>query len=653
MAEVGSISLYIALALSSYGLIGSVLGKMLHSYQLQLSALRTAYLIPVALLISTVSLVIAFLRHDFSLEYVADHSNLAMDPIYTWVAFYAGNEGSLLYIALVLSLLTLITVYFMPKALESIKSYTFGILIGILTFFLAVMTFMANPFDTLPFIPRDGQGINPLLTHPGMFFHPPMLMAGLVGISVPFSIAMGMLITGNISNNWVELGRVWSLIIWAILAIGLLLGSWWAYTILGWGGYWAWDPIENVALMPWLVLTAFIHSIMVQKRRNLFKIWNIVLINIAFTMAFFGIFINRGGPVVSVHSFASSALGWVFLGFLAFSLVFSFGVFYLRRKHLKGTSSLDSMLSREASFLANNILLLAIAFVTLWGVVFPLVSEVFQGTTVTVAAPFYNQVNGPLFFVLIFLMGVGPLIPWRNSSWNSLRKAIQLPGLIAIVLIIFLLLMGITKPFAFLSYGLCAFVTTGILREWVKGTLSLKDKGHNYASAFIRLVAANRPRYGGYVAHLALVSLALGVIGSSFYGIQKDVILAKGESVTVDKYHVEYIDTQVLIRADRTEFLNYLKVTDGKKRDINMMAWRAYYPEQNMAATRAAIKSTLIEDLYIVSTEALEDGRVAFRILVNPLVWWMWFAGPILVMGTLIALWPQSTVSLSRSDYPI
>jgi cytochrome c-type biogenesis protein CcmF len=576
-----------------------------------------------------------------------------MDPIYTWVAFYSGNEGSLLYIAMVLSLLTAIAVKFMPKSLESIKPYTFAILSGILTFFLAVMTFMANPFDTLPFIPADGQGINPLLTHPGMFFHPPMLMAGLIGVSVPFSIAMGMLITGHISNNWVEFGRVWSLLIWATLAIGLLLGSWWAYTILGWGGYWAWDPIENVALMPWLVLTAFIHSIMVQKRRGLFKVWNIVLINIAFTLALFGMFINRGGPVVSVHSFASSALGWVFLGFLAFSLVFSFGVFYLRRTNLKGTASLDSMLSREAAFLANNILLLAIAFVTLWGVVFPLVSEVFQGTTVTVAAPFYNKVNGPLFFVLIFLMGVGPLIPWRNSSWGSLRKAIQLPGLVATGAIILLLLMGITKPFAFLSYGLCAFVATGILREWIKGTLSLKGKGHNYAFAFVKLVAANRPRYGGYIAHLALVSLALGVIGSSFYGIQKDVILAKGESVKVDTYNIEYIETKVLIKADRTEFLNYLNVTDDRNRNIEMMAWRAFYPDQNMAATRAAIKSTLIEDLYIVSTEALADGRVAFRILVNPLIWWMWFAGPLLVTGTLIALWPQSTVAFSKSDYPM
>ena len=309
MAETGFVSLLIALALSIYGMIGSVAGKGTGAQQLQESAKRTAYLVPAALLISTLSLVVAFLRRDFSLEYVAGNSNLAMDPIYTWVAFYAGNEGSLLYIAFVLSLMTAAAAAFAPRSLRGSMPYTLAILMGIQTFLLGVMSIMANPFDVLPSTPPDGQGINPLLTHPGMFFHPPMLMAGLIGVSVPFALAMGMLINNSTSDDWVDAGRVWSLIIWAILGIGLLLGSWWAYTILGWGGYWAWDPIENVALMPWLVLTGFLHSIMVQKRRGLFRVWNVVLMNVAFTLALFGIFINRGGPVVSVHSFASSTLG--------------------------------------------------------------------------------------------------------------------------------------------------------------------------------------------------------------------------------------------------------------------------------------------------------------------------------------------------------
>ena len=653
MAETGFVSLLIALALSIYGMVGSVAGKGIGAQQLQASAKRTAYLVPVALLVSTISLVLAFLRRDFSLEYVAGNSNLAMDPIYTWVAFYAGNEGSLLYIAFVLSLMTAAAAAFAPRSLRGSMPYTLAILMGVQTFFLGVMSIMANPFDVLPSTPPDGQGINPLLTHPGMFFHPPMLMAGLIGVSVPFALAMGMLINNSTSDDWVDAGRVWSLIIWAILGIGLLLGSWWAYTILGWGGYWAWDPIENVALMPWLVLTGFLHSIMVQKRRGLFRVWNVVLMNVAFTLALFGIFINRGGPVVSVHSFASSTLGWVFLGFLAFSLLFSFGVFFIRYGSLRSTTSLDSTLSREAAFLANNLLLLSIAFVTLWGVVFPLISEVFRGVTVTVGAPFYDRINGPLFLALIFLMGVGPLMPWRTASWSTLRRAVQTPGLVALAAVALLLAFRVTQPFALISYGLCAFVAAGILREWARGTLSRRRNGESYPVAFLRLIASNRPRYGGYIVHLAVVALALGIAGSSFYDVQRDVILAPGESVEVGGYRIEYTGTRTGVRSDRTEFLNDLQVSQGNGAPWPMMAWRALYPAQNIAATRAAIRSTPIEDLYIVSSESLDDGRVAFRILVNPLVWWMWLAGPILVLGTLVALWPQQAYSTARTQRPV
>ena len=653
MAEAGFVSLLIALALSIYGMIGSVVGKGTGAHQLQVSAKRTAYLVPAALLISTLALVIAFLRRDFKLEYVAGHSNLAMDPVYTWVAFYSGNEGSLLYIAFVLSLMTAAVVAFAPRTLRGSMPYTLAILMAVQAFFLGVMSIMANPFDVLPSTPPDGQGINPLLTHPGMFFHPPMLMAGLVGVSVPFALAMGMLINGSTSDDWVDTGRVWSLIIWAILGIGLLLGSWWAYTILGWGGYWAWDPIENVALMPWLVLTGFLHSIMVQKRRGLFRVWNVVLMNVAFTLALFGIFINRGGPVVSVHSFASSTLGWVFLGFLVFSLLFSFGVFFIRYGSLRSTTSLDSTLSREAAFLANNLLLLAIAFVTLWGVVFPLISEVFRGVTVTVGAPFYDRVNGPLFLVLIFLMGVGPLMPWRTASWLTLRKAVQTPGLVALGTVALLLAFRVTHPFALMSYALCAFVAAGILREWAKGTVSRRRNGLSYPMAFLGLIASNRPRYGGYIVHLAVVALALGVAGSSLYDVQRDVILAPGESVDVEGYRIEYTGTRTQVRSDRTEFLNDLQVSRGNGEPRPMMAWRAFYPAQNIAATRAAIRSTPIEDLYIVSSESLDDGRVAFRILVNPLVWWMWLAGPILVLGTIVALWPQQISTTARTQRPV
>jgi cytochrome c-type biogenesis protein CcmF len=647
VGEIGSISLYIALVLGVYAAVGSVVGQMRHSPQLVESARHVTYLVPAVLGVSTLALVVAFLTHDFEIEYVFAHSSLSMNPAYTWVASYAGNEGSLLYIALVLAVMVAVAVALMPATLAQSTPYAIAIMMVVLVFLMGVMATLADPFDKLPIVPADGQGINPLLTHPGMFLHPPLLMAGLIGATIPFAIMSGQMLAGHRGDEWVDPARVWGLIVWLLLGAGVLLGAWWAYTILGWGGYWAWDPIENVGLMPWLVLTALLHSIMVQKRRGMFRMWNVVLMDIAFTLSLFGIFINRGGPVPSVHSFASSVLGWAFLAFLGIGAAFSIGVFFLRHSTLRSQASLDSMLSREAAFLLNNLLLVGITFVTLWGVVFPLVSQMFRGVTVTVLAPFYNQLNGPLLLALILLMGVGPLLPWRHASANSLRRALQTPGIVALGTVGLLLALRLTNPFALISFGLCALVASGILQEWVRGTRTRHRHGENYVLAFRRLLAANRPRYGGYVVHLAIVAIALGVTGSSFYGVQRDVILAPGEEVTVEGYTVQYIGARTVAWSDRTELFNDLLVTDSRGSVRRMTAWRASYPQLQMASTRAAIRSTPLEDLYIVSSESLNDGRAAFRILVNPLVWWMWLAGPVLLLGTLVALWPQRSVSLA------
>ena len=317
MADLGAISLWIALALAAYAAIGSVLGKTRDSTVLVDSSRNAVYLLVLVLLVATLSLIVSFINHDFEIAYVAAHSELAMPDRFTWVAYYAGNEGSLLFISFSLALMSALALWLAPIKVRDTLPYTAGVLMRVMTFFLAVTSIMANPFDKLPFTPLDGDGINPLLTHFGMFFHPPMLMAGLIATAIPFSFAMGSLIGGKTGDEWVDTGRIWGIISWAMLAVGLLLGSWWAYTILGWGGFWFWDPVENAAFMPWLGLTAFVHSIMVQKRRGMFRMWNIVLINVSFGLALYGMFMNRGGSVPSVHSFGSSSLGWVFLLFLA------------------------------------------------------------------------------------------------------------------------------------------------------------------------------------------------------------------------------------------------------------------------------------------------------------------------------------------------
>ena len=642
MADLGAISLWIALALAAYSTVGSVAGKLRLSPALVESAQSAMYAVGLALMVATLSLVVSFISRDFEIAYVAAHSDLAMANKFTWVAFYAGNEGSLLYIATILSIMSAVAVWRAPEKFKDALPYTTAILMLTLTFFVAVMAVMANPFDKLPFVPLDGDGINPLLTHFGMFFHPPALMAGLIGITVPFAFAIGSLLAGKTGDEWVDAGRVWGMVSWVLLAGGLLLGSWWAYTILGWGGFWFWDPVENAAFMPWLGITAFIHSIMVQKRRGMFRMWNIVLINVAFGLALYGMFMNRGGSVPSVHSFGASQLGWIFLLFLAVGVIVPFAIFIWRYPLLKSVQNLDSMLSREAAFLVNNMLLLAIAFVTLWGTVYPLLSRLTNDEEITVARPFYDQVNGPLMLGLVFLMGVGPLIPWRKAGMASLRRSLLLPVVGGLLTVGILAALGLHKDYALIAFGLATFVTTGILMEWFRGTRSRRrNSGDNYVTAFCALIAANRPRYGGYIVHLSVVMVTLGIVGTSFFGVQRDVVLGIGESTTINDYELAYLGTVEVQKSNRTEFTSTVQVfRDGELLDT-LRTKRAFYPSFNMAATAAAIRSTPVEDLYVVPSENLPDGSVGFRVLVNPLIWWMWVAGPVMVLGTVIALWPQ------------
>ena len=642
MGDLGAACLWMGLALAAYSFFASVGGQLRGSPALVDSGRKASYVLVVVLLVSTLSLVQSFIARDFSLQYVAEHSNLAMPNIYTWVAFYAGNEGSLLYIAFALSVMAALAIWLAPAATRPTLAWTTAILMLIEVFFLAVMGFMANPFAKLPFPVPDGQGINPLLTHFGMFFHPPALMAGLVGISIPMAFSLGSLIGGKGGDEWIDAGRAWGVGIWALLAAGLLLGSWWAYTILGWGGFWFWDPVENAAFMPWIALTAFVHSIMVQKRRGMFRMWNIVLIDVAFGLALYGMFMNRGGPVPSVHSFGASTLGWVFLLFLAFGVIVPLAIFFWRYDRMKSAQSLDSMLSRESAFLVNNLLLLGIAFATLWGTVYPLLSRLFAEQEITVARPFYDQVNGPLMLGLVLLMGIGPLLPWRRANLRSLQRALLVPGTVAVVTVAVLLVVGIRQPYAVVGFGLCALVTASIVVEWVRGTSARRRSvGDNPAVGFVRLILANRPRYGGYIVHLAVVMVALGVVGQSFYGVQRDVALMPGESVTVQDYTLEYVDTTALAFADRTEFRTTVEVYRDGELLATMHPQRTFHPAFNMASTRAAIRSTPVEDFYVVPSENREDGAVGFRILVNPLVWWMWVAGPVMIFGTVVALWPS------------
>jgi cytochrome c-type biogenesis protein CcmF len=650
-ADIGLIGMALALVMAAYGAAGSFLGVWGRRPALVESARRALYLTPLLLGISIAGLIGAFLGRDFSVRYVFNNSNRALDPHLTWVAFYAGNEGSLLFLAWVLALLAALAVRFAPRRTLPFLPYTTGVLALLLAFFLGVLTALANPFARFPFTPPDGRGINPLLVHYGMFLHPPTMMTGLVAVSVPFAFAMGALAAGRRGSAWLDAGRPWGLIAWLLLSVGNLLGAWWAYTILGWGGYWAWDPVENAGIMPWFAMTAFIHSAMVEARRGLFRRWNLLLLIIAMGLALFGIFINRGGPVPSVHSFAQSTMGWVFLAFMGVVVSGALLLLVWRWPDLSGGGGLESSWSREAAFLYNNLVLLAITFATLWGEIYPLLSQLLFGETVTVRAPFYNRVNGPLFLALLFLMALGPLLPWRRAGPASLREALLVPGGAAVGTAALLVAVGVRQPWAVASFAILAMVGAGILKEWAHGTWVLHRKGEGWLTAFPRLVMSNRPRYGGYLVHLGIVLLGLGVTASSFYGVERDVVLRPREEVTIGGWTVRLLAVRFQEGGDREERLATVAVSRDERLVGLYTPWAAFFPTSPIGpvtAVRAAIRSTPAEDLYIIASEFPEDGGVLFRIMVKPMVWWMWFgAGPLLVLGVVVSLWPQRRPALA------
>ena len=673
MADLGAMALLIGLGLTTYSALGSVIGAKIGLPELIVSARRALYTSILSASAASAALIAGFVQNEFAIKYVADHSNTVMDRAYVWVAFYSGNEGSLLYIVLVLSIISAISVRFSPKKLARSIPWTVAILAGVQLFYFFVLSFFANPFELLETIPSEGRGINPLLTHPGMFSHPPMLMGGLIAITIPFAFSSGALLAGDYGDNWVDVARISAILGWGVLGAGMLLGAWWAYTILGWGGYWGWDPIENVALMPWLVMTAFVHSIMVQKRRGMFRMWNVALLNIAFVLAQLGMFINRGGPVVSVHSFAASALGMIFLGFMLFALVFAFTLFLWRMPHLKSARAMESFISREASFLVNNFLFLAVMGITLWGVLFPLFSDLARDVSVSVSAPYFDRANGPVLLGIVVMMGVGPLLPWRKASSRSLKQWFIWPTAVGILTILVLLGLGVKRPVAIFSFGVIAFVALAILEEWARGTVARHRIGENWATAWWKLVNGNRPRHGGYIVHISILMLGLGIIGTNFYQQRTDGALEIGQSLVIDNYRIEYVDNGNSSRPDRIakwaeisvyniDVNNYVSekaaaksrgstgftlddstLRPGDRLISQIEPWHGFYLDFNMASVRSGIRSTIVEDLYVIPRDFLPDGRVSLAVSINPLAWWLWAAGPIFIIGTMVALWPQAT----------
>jgi len=529
--------------------------------------------------------------------------------------------------------------------------YVAAITSAVTLFFVLVSLFAANPFERLQFTPPDGAGLNPQLQNPGMVFHPPLLFLGYVGVTVPFAFAVAALLAKRLDTGWLHAIRKWTIVSWVFLSAGITLGMWWAYVELGWGGYWAWDPVENASLMPWLTMTAFLHSVMIQEKRGMLKKWNVILVLLSFVLCIFGTFITRSGIISSVHSFAQSAVGDYFLAFLIILLAVLSVLLWTRLPYLKADAKLESMVSREASFLFNNLLLVGMAFTVFWGTMFPVISEMFRGVRVTVGPPFFNQVNVPIGLALLALTGVGPLIAWRKASPANLKRQFVVPLLLAAAITIVFAFLGVRHAYVMLTIGLSAFVLATIAQEFVKGVGARhRLQGENHALALVRLIGRNRRRYGGYVVHAAIVFYFVGFIGEAFKA-ETEATLSPGETATIrSPFGYDYTFTHVGVseydQLNRFVFAASLDVSKSAQRiGILTSERRQYFDSMGQPtfqpSTEPAIRSGMLEDLYIVYAGSIEGTEEAvYRFTVNPLVWWLWFGGVLLIVGGIITMWP-------------
>ncbi len=653
-AALGNITLILALGFALCTILMAILGATRGLSQMVVCAKRSLLVVTTFLLLASAALVTSFLIHDFGVKYVAQQSSRAMPWYFTTAAFYGGQQGSLLYWALVLSLFSALFVLTSRRAPTALVPYVMATLMGIETFFLIVLTSVSNPFVRSAVAPLDGIGLNPLLMDPGMLVHPPMLLMGYVSFSVPFAFVVAVMVTGRLNNEWLRAIRRWMLAAWTIQTAGLILGAWWAYHVLGWGGYWGWDPVENAALLPWLTATAFLHSTMVQERRGMLKVWNLFLPIACFALSIFGTFEVRSGVISSVHSFAYSDIGAYFLTFLAIIIVFATGLFLFRLPKVQPDQQFDSIVSREGFFLLNNLLLIGMAFATLWGTLFPLISALMRGQTMTVGAPFYDNVMGPLIVVLILAMGIGPLLAWRRTSLAALWRNLSVPIVIAALCAVILPLLGVIDLAANIGFTVCTFTAVAILYELQRGMRVSHDHGESYLIALVMLFKRYRQRYGGYMVHLGLVLLVVGVIGSHYFQLQRDALLNQGQNTHLVGYQLTYlgnIDTKELDKETITAQIQIWR--NGQLQGYIYPGRVIYRNYNNQPASLISITTFGATDLYIYLENWSGLSQADIRIFVNPLVPFVWYGALLMIIGGVFCWWPVGLQRGARKSLAI
>jgi len=651
MNQAGSVALIAALAFAVYGVIAGALGGSMRSLRVTRSAERAtlAFFVMIAVAVGVLEALI--LTDNFHNAYVASHSNRDLPFYYKIAVLWAGQEGSLLFWTFLLSIYGGAAVLLNHRKNRQLMPYVVAIVMATGAFFTSVVFFVANPFGELTLTTTagtqsltlpDGNGLTPALQYHSMVIHPPMLYLGYVGFVVPFAFAMSALITRQLGDNWIRVTRRWTMVPWMFLGTGILMGAHWAYEVLGWGGYWGWDPVENASLLPWLAGTAFLHSVMIQEKRGMLKVWNIVLIITTFFLCIFGTFLTRSGIVSSVHAFAQSAIGPFFAVFLGIIVFFSLTLLFLRLDYLKSENKLDSVVSRESGFLFNNWVLLAAVFAVLWGTIFPIVSKLVEGTTVSVGPPYFNKTTIPMGLLLLFLTGAGPLLAWRKTSFQSLRKNFTIPLAAAVVAGGALLALGVRDIYAWMTLFLCAFVAATIVQEFYKGARTRqKVYSENFFSALYNLTMRNTRRYGGYVIHFGIVLLFVGWSGLAFRTENK-ATMAEGDLLRINDY---LLRCQTLTEGEDPNYIYQravLTVTKAGHALGVLNPERRLYKASNEPISHVAMHSSLAEDLYVVVAGADSDsGKAIVEAFVNPLVAWVWIGGAVVFWGTLLAMVPS------------
>jgi len=587
---------------------------------------------------------------NFDIDYVARYTSLETPVVYKISALWAGQSGSLLFWLFILSIYATVVILQNQRKHHGLMPWVIITLVIVQMFFLVLTNYVTNPFKATEadFIVANGNGLNPLLQNVTMAIHPPTLYLGFVGFTVPFSFGISALVNRDTSPLWIQSIRRWTLVAWLFLSMGIILGGWWAYRELGWGGYWAWDPVENASFMPWLTATAFVHSIIIQEKKDMLRVWNMVLIILTFTLCIFGTFLTRSGVMSSVHSFTASSLGPIFLAFVFFILIASFGLMYTRINDLRSTRRMESFTSRESGFLFNNMVFVVMCFSVFWGTLFPVISEAVRGTKITVGPPFFNQINIPIGLILLGLTGVGPLLAWRKTGKKNLIRNFTFPILTGLSSAIILLIIGY-RDYVVISFSLGAFVTATITTEFIRGIRARNRKfKESPLTALKIMVSKNRSRYGGYVVHLGIVFMFIGFTGHAF-DKEKEFSLKVGEKDHVAGYEFELIQLSESERPNHYAWISDLRVTKHNGEFVtNLRPEKRVYFHRNPDVNRRQphseldIYSKLNKDIYsIFSAVDTENGVAFIKIMVNPLVRWVWIGGCILVFGTLIALWPR------------